>query len=534
MKKIQLLFFVVGACFSNCNPSGKTAGLKKNPAGNHSSLHPVTYYVDPDGNDNNKGTSASAAWKTLSKVNSVIFLPGDRILLKSGGVWNEPLYPKGSGKAGALIIIDKYGGTIRPVINGGGKTNGSSTLLLNKVSYWEVNNLEITNKVPERVTYAATGIRVNGGDRPDSFFTNITIKNCYVHDVNAATARQSNYVKGTGGIIINGKVKDVLVQNCHIANCSVEGLRTTGFSDRESRLKNIVFDNNFIENIYGDGIVMAQVSSGSRVTHNTVYNACMTNDINFAGIWTVGSSNTIISHNEVYGMKGGGPNDGMAFDADGWDEPSATEGDIFEYNYSHDNNGGFFLFMNHSNNIIVRYNVSVNDVGKTGRKKLFLIQNSPNKDRFVYNNVFYIKNPVNMLFWEGTGALFANNIFYTEAAISRLASVTPDARARFSNNCFYPAAVFSLLNWGTSVRSNNFYDNPLFVNPGSGPGFEAAGGYILRSGSPCRNAGIFIRNNGGTDFSGNHLPEDNPDVGAFQHTVRSGAGSSLGKKQKQP
>lgn len=526
MKRILLLFLVFGTGFSTCKKSVEAAAQKLNPVKNgHTGS--TAYYVDPSGNDNNTGLSAATAWKTLSKVNSVTFLPGDRILLKSGSVWNETLQPKGSGKAGALIVIDKYGGDTKPIINGGGKENGSSTLLLDGVSFWEVNNLEITNKVPDGVTYAATGIRVNGGGRSNAFCTNITIQNCYVHDVNAATAKQSNYVKGTGGIILNGKLSDVLVQSCHIANCSVEGLRTTGFSDMANRSRNIVFDNNLIENIYGDGIVMAQVSGGCKVTNNTVYNVCMTNDINFAGIWTVASVNTVVSRNEVYGMKGGGPNDGMAFDADGWDELSATDGDIFEYNYSHDNNGGFFLFMSHSNNITVRYNVSVNDVGETGQKKLFLIENSPKKDRYVYNNVFYIKNPVNKLFWKGAGAEFSNNIFYTASTINQLTDVTLDGKARFYNNCFYPSAAFVQLNWGDAIRNNNIYDNPLFVNPTTGSGFKVAGGYSISADSPCRDAGIAIRNNGGKDFSGNKLPASNPDIGAFQYAVVSQAGSSL-------
>lgn len=521
-----LLFLVPGVCFINCIKEPEpTAMLKKESRARQA----VTYYVNEKGNDSNTGKSPEAAWRTLSRVNTTTFLPGDSILLKSGSVWNETLQPKGSGIPGSAIVIDKYGGDKKPVIHGGGKTNGSSTLLLNKVSYWAVNNLEITNKVPDGVNYAATGIRINGGGQSDTFNSNIAIRNCYVHDVNSAGAKQPNYVKGTGGIIINGKLAEVLVQSCHIAYCSVEGLRTTGFGEMANRSKNIVLDNNLIEHIYGDGIVMAQVSGGSRVTNNTVYNACMTNDINFAGIWTVGSTNTLVARNEVYGLKGGGPNDGMAFDADGWDSLSATDGDIFEYNYSHDNNGGFFLFMNQARNITVRYNVSVNDVGETGAKKLFLIQNSRHTDRYVYNNTFYIKNPVAKLFWEGSGAIFSNNIFYAEAAVSRLSDKTPDERTRFYNNCFYPSSAFEALDWGRSVRGNNFYDNPLFISPAQGAGFKIAEGYGIQPGSPCRRKGTLIGNNGGFDFSGNVLPAGNPDVGAFQFFVISKAGSTLKK-----
>ena len=63
----------------------------------------TTYYVDPDGNDDNSGTSPTSAWKTLAKVDSTTFRPGDQILFKSGGSWIGTLQPKGSGSAGLLL-----------------------------------------------------------------------------------------------------------------------------------------------------------------------------------------------------------------------------------------------------------------------------------------------------------------------------------------------------------------------------------------------------------------------------------------------
>jgi hypothetical protein len=53
----------------------------------------ATYYVDDVGGaDGNSGTSAGAAWQTLTKVNSKTFLPGDQILFKAGGSWTGRLY----------------------------------------------------------------------------------------------------------------------------------------------------------------------------------------------------------------------------------------------------------------------------------------------------------------------------------------------------------------------------------------------------------------------------------------------------------
>ncbi len=493
-----------------------------------------TYYVDPSGSDDSTGTSTTAAWRTLSKINASVFAPGDRILLKSGGVWNDTLHIKNSGTVDAPIVIDKYGGEVRPIINGGGKRNGSNALYLNKVSYFEVNNLELTNTVPSGTSYAATGIRVVGGSSSGTAISNVTIKNCYVHDVNGAADGQTNYNKGSGGIILDGKIYSALVQSCHVANCSVEGIRTTGDRAMAARSKDIVIDNNLIEYIYGDGIVISGVTGGSKITHNTVYKACMNpGSENYAGIWTIGSLNTLVAYNEVYGMTGGGANDGVAFDADGYDTNSVTDGDIFEYNYSHDNNGGFMLFMNQAKNIKVRYNVSVNDIGTTRLKKLFLIEKTTYDSREIYNNVFYIKNPAGSLFHVMNGvssgkpyANFSNNIFYTTSTINNL-STQADNGLKFNNNCLFPSSTFTALNWGTTVRSNNFYEDPAFVSPIGGNGLDAAKGYDVGSGSPVVNAGVFIHNNGGQDFAGSTLPLGNPDVGAFQHAVIANAGSSL-------
>ncbi|OOG19786.1 hypothetical protein BWD42_07770 [Sphingobacterium sp. CZ-UAM] len=493
----------------------------------------TTYYIDPLGNDESSGTSTTAAWKSLAKVNASLFGPGDRILFKSGAVWNDTLHLKSSGSSDAPIVIDTYGGDTKAVINGGGQRNGSNALYLNQVSNFEVNNLELTNRVPTGKLYTATGIRINGGSNSSG----VKIKNCYIHDVNSVTDVQmdratfdANFNKANGGIIISGTVSNLLVQNCHIANSSVTGMRTTGTAT------NVIFDNNLLENIYGDGIIMAGATGGCKITHNTVHRACMnTSNYNFAGIWTVKSKNTLVAHNEVYGLTGGGINDGMAFDADGWDGPSTTDGDIFEYNYSHGNNGGFMLFMAASRNITVRYNVSVDDIGTSGKKKLFLFNGSTNRNHQIYNNVFHIKNPGGAIFHGTPYGTFSNNIFYFAAGTSNTLLAKNDngqaialtSQSSYNNNNFFPGTTFTGANIGTATAKDNFYTDPAFINPIGGQGFDAAKGYDLGANSPARNAGILIANNGSKDFLGNALPGGNPDVGAFQHSVIAQAGSSL-------
>ena len=68
----------------------------------------TTYFVSPYGNDIASGLSIKDAWKSLDKVNSVTFLPGDKILFESGGIWKGQLKLKGSGIEGNPILLSNY------------------------------------------------------------------------------------------------------------------------------------------------------------------------------------------------------------------------------------------------------------------------------------------------------------------------------------------------------------------------------------------------------------------------------------------
>lgn len=74
------------------------------------------YYVNiQHGNDNNNG-SYSHPWKTLDKVNSVSFEPGDRIFLRRGQVWRESLIIRSSGMKGNWIEYGAFGEGNNPLI----------------------------------------------------------------------------------------------------------------------------------------------------------------------------------------------------------------------------------------------------------------------------------------------------------------------------------------------------------------------------------------------------------------------------------
>ena len=100
------------------------------------------YYIDSkQGDDSNPGNSPNSSWKSLDRINETCFNAGDSILFKCGGIWTGMLYPKGSGKDGNPIVIDKYGHGNMPILCGQGQVE-NTVYLLNQ-EYWEINNLVV-------------------------------------------------------------------------------------------------------------------------------------------------------------------------------------------------------------------------------------------------------------------------------------------------------------------------------------------------------------------------------------------------------
>ena len=84
-----------------------------------SCLFPAVYYVNSqNGNDHNSGTSADSPWKSLAKVNSFTFKPGDSILFNKNSKWIGQLLIKQNGAPGNPIIYSNYGNGNLPIIDG--------------------------------------------------------------------------------------------------------------------------------------------------------------------------------------------------------------------------------------------------------------------------------------------------------------------------------------------------------------------------------------------------------------------------------
>lgn len=111
------------------------------------------YFLDATtGNDARDGLTAAAAWKTLTRISRAALQPGDRLLLKRGEVWQEPLPVPASGAPGKPIVYTAYGTGARPRIVAGSYAvdiAGKSGIMLEE--------LDITGKIYAVFLHAHTG-----------------------------------------------------------------------------------------------------------------------------------------------------------------------------------------------------------------------------------------------------------------------------------------------------------------------------------------------------------------------------------------
>jgi hypothetical protein len=330
------------------------------------------------------------------------------------------LAPFGDGTKENPIVIDLYEvkteGSVnkvyftsnkRPIINGNGtpalypnnwtpyQSSGCVELTANK--WWEVRHIEATNSFED---FSDPAIRRTHWARLDAnkslagfryydfkyetddrkYCEGILIENCYAHDVQSLHRGGSNpptsctYLGPTAdsdiakmdkdcagflGTLHNSTLKGNIVRRTNYS-----GMRT--FGNVNNGMTEINFIGNYVETVFGDGMVFsgsaANAANPSRVEYNIVKDSCAspnTGSYNYAACWAIGARDTMFQYNEAYGTMYG-YQDGEAWDIDG----GGCNRVIYQYNYSHHNAGGCILFMGTDNNIF-RFNISANDGGGT-------------------------------------------------------------------------------------------------------------------------------------------------------------------------
>jgi len=505
-----------------------------------------TYYVTTSGDDSADGLSPAKAWKSLDRLNATVFQPGDKILLKAGEVWYGQLVLQGSGSEGKPITLSSWGEG-RPVINIG-RSRGAGVLVADE-SWWTIENIEVTSGAAPELGVGRQGIVITG-EESGKDFSHFVVRGCHVHDIWGQMGGDDEYSGYFScGILVRVKfdwgrreeghapatMNDVLIEGNRIERMDKCGIISWGPRD------NVVVRGNYIDNLGGDGIFVNGPYEGL-IECNEIHRACMRSGYldlpggekwwpHTAACWIQNTEGTIMQYNAVYDT-GREPKNG---DGEAYDFDFGCKRCVLQYNYSRENNG-FMLLMYEIRDNIVRYNISEND-----KTHLVQMQGSLDENTVFYNNVFYVDHgtlDLDFFLGNGTeglkapeevGAKFVNNIFYATGQgrfrtvyTNRLDEVTfgfdevsrPDlpSGAMFRSNCYYGP-------WKNGLPDDPeaLLVDPCFVAPGTGGiGLETLGGYRLRAGSPCLDAGESIVDDGGMDFFGTALGDGRPDIGASE------------------
>ena len=478
-------------------PAGEFEKLRVNAVFEDDTVREAkTFYVDSEGgNDQSAGTSEKEAWRTLGRIKEHnLFVPGDRILLKCGSVFRgEQLAFQGMGSAEQPIEISSYGEGELPRLEGNGEVE--NVISLYNQQYIHINRLEITNldqKYNQNFELNGSNNQekalraINVSIRDFGTASDIRIEDCYIHDINGNIKSKWN-----GGIffdvkanIQNGtltgvpsKYDQILISGCTFERVDRSGIKLIssqwcnqwekndpGVPVNWYPSTNVVVRDNYMEKIGGDGITVRD-TDGALIEHNLVRDCRYQNTGYNVGIWPFEAANTVLQYNEAYETHG--TTDGQGLDCD-----HASSNSVMQYNYSHNNEGGFMLIMGgypHTG-ATVRYNISQND-----RDKTFEFAQGCPKGTMIYNNTIYSDQLLErgVFFLSNTGAgqgvndTFAfNNVFHY-----------PDGQKFYGGETQNLTTYMKLYNnaYTGGIEAFEGDDNPLkaedagLTAPGTGP-----------------------------------------------------------------
>lgn len=495
-----------------------------------STIRGAIYFVDDtSGNDLNSGLSSRTAWQTLTKVSSVTFQPGDKILLKSGGSWLGQLELKGSGTDANPIIVDSYGQGNRPFINGDGY---NAAVLLHSVSGWEVNNLEIINDTNIVRSGAATYRAGVLATTSSGYYSHIYLRKLVIHDIYPQSGPFGYGIHVEAASKQGGAgFSNVRIQDNQISYTGYHGIfvRTTG--DKSMFNTNIIISGNSCFHVGSAGMETGHCD-GVLVENNVATFSGAVVDSRQGidggdGFWCWYSRNVIVQSNRFLSSRA--PHDGCGVHVD-----FNCTNVVVQYNLSMDNEGGFVEILGNCSNAVYRYNLSINDGWRVkgvegGLQDGYLIWVSDYAGKGV----------------PGVGSSNSkiyNNTIYVRPGISNFFLITPHSlNTSIQNNLFYICGHTTFADHGTNtVLQHNLWTGnvPMGLPTDSGgifadPQFAQVGGtnaadYLLSGTSPAIGAGVIIPNNGGHDYWGNPLSPGSPCIGANQ---RDFAGSG---RQRQP
>jgi uncharacterized repeat protein (TIGR02543 family) len=470
----------------------------------------TTYYVDNiAGDDENDGLSSDRAWKTLDKVNSAEFEPGNFILFKRGGSWKGCLKIFNvAGTEDKRITYSAYGTGDKPKLIGDEDASALlGVIVARNPKYLTIENFDVSNPVTARPpTKNLRGISVDA--QVADTYPGVIIKDNYIHDVDGVITGNWHL---QAGIWVRASTAEALFMDIVIEKNKLERISCRGIQFGDGSNNNEAFFNygvtireNEIDQTSLDAILIFKSKNilieNNKINRTGDYKLIETNRaINAIELH---AKNVTIQYNEVANTA----RMGTALDAQAFSIGDNCSGTIdVQYNYSHGNQGGFLMIASGTTGITnarIRYNISENDGVEGTRYKILKFDQTVVPIQ-LYNNTVYHATRIGILNSGAgnthNGLVIKNNIFYAPEITYE------DPNIVYDSNLYFSAGK-------AENDANAVLSNPNFTSPGSG-----VNGYKLPSTSPAANAGAIIPDNGGRDYFGNQVSATaKPTIGAFQ------------------
>jgi hypothetical protein len=522
----------------------------------------TSYYVDCSASSNGTGTSASP-WNSVTAVNSTTFAAGDSVLFKAGTTCTGQLTPGGSGASGSNISMSSYGSGAKPIIDAAGAT-GAVIHLLNQ-QYWDIGGLELIDNASSPAYRSGVLAENSSG----GVLNHIRVHDMYIHNIagygggwystNAGVGVQTDHTTPVS------TWNDVVVENNTFDHVDRIAVAVTPNADGQGTglTTNTVIRNNTMTYDGADDILVVKndgaLIDGNKAGYGGAKSTCPPSgqycNGASAGIWMSGSSNTVVQNNEVYCHINGA--DGTGFDVD-WGNHNTT----FQYNYSHQNLGGFLLVMPPftianeptstvpSDGTVVRYNISENDGSNSGCPTsgtqthgggvLHFVGGVPNQSGsssaipLFYNNTFSVRDGLSTpILYSRAGTSISGALSFQNNAIFNYGSgnyFTTTGTSTYSNNLFYGNHPSREPADAAKVTSDPEFRNAGNANTSSS--YTGKNAYQVHPSSPVIRAGAVIASNGGYDAYGNAVSATAaPNIGAYNGTggnLLSNAGFETG------
>lgn len=462
------------------------------------------YFSSSSGNDSNSGISEANPYQTIAKLNSLILSPGDKILFKKGDIFIGAITVNYSGVENAPIIFDSFGTGAKPILSGSNGNNGVpdplATINIVGKEYLEFRNLHIENERFDKATGAdddksfgiyyrsfktlpGSGNFEDGQMAKHLYFYNLTLQNIYSL---GSSGTAFDDIRTSGIYIWDAFVNDVIVENCYFTNIERVGIWLRRYvSDA------VIKDNQFI-NLGGSGTIIS-VSKRVLFERNLMRFTGSNSDARMtargSGMWVFASDDVVAQYNISQHARGNGDSSGMHVDY-------SNKNVLFQYNYLEDSAGGFCETLGNNDNVIWRYNISVNEGtdARGGKNNLLWISdyagNNPvnSKNVFIYNNTIYqgrdYDNAISdsRILIKSTDLFFYNNIIQLEtgAKLGQKSYSYNVTNSNFRKNILFGGTINSNFKSKDATRKEV---DPRFIAPGR----KHFSGYKILSFSPAKS-----------------------------------------------